>query len=916
MSWLSLNPISHPNADVIPHVHRRAEDSSPEFSCLHRALLRGALSLLLCFVLFGSAPAATFTVTSTADTGPGSLRFCMQDANGFAGPDIIEFAPGVTGTIHLTSPLPALLSPDGDGTEIRGETADDVLAGPDIIIDTSGAGGAGFVIQANACVIRGLEVENANIAVDVVGSMASMAQSNVIGGAAPREQNVLRSGVIGVRLLGDGAVSNIVVNNQIFSNSGSGIELRVGASFNSIESNFIFENNGDGILLLSDQAVDMHDNEIINNVVGLDPSGTGVLANMLSGIRLDGEIDPLYDNQVVQNVVAGNKLDGITVRGIKARNNTVALNHVGVDAAGTTALPNERHGVFVFEGAFDNVLGPGNVISANFGDGVRIEGMGSDRNSVEASIIGLDAPGGAGLGNGGNGVHLLGGAQDARVHDCVISANKANGVLIYGAGTDFHSVHDNFIGTGPGGFGAHPNGVAGQGGVLVWEGPTGCDVGPNNVVGSHGSIGQFGIKLLDASTSGHRVFDNVVGLDASQTNSLPNYDGIVDDGSPMNEIGPGNVVSGNVRWGVLVNDATDVSVVGNTIGTDAAQNTAFPNESGVYLSTGNCTVGGDPSAGLGNVICGNTAWGIEAHAGGSLFTGNVIQGNRIGENTSGVDMPNGDGGIWIGEGIRESLIGDPTNANLGNRILHNGPGSATFGQGVLVGDLGGGAQPRGIRILTNAISDNGTLGIELVAGANNGITPPNIVVSNTWQASGTTGLPGTISTVQVFHDGAEEGLTYLGETLSDAAGNWSLTFAVPAPATGNLTATNTAEWPVPSTVHTSEFSTPVAVDAVSDTRAERELPTTFSVDLSSANPTRGVASIAFAAPREAHLVARVFDVRGKLVREVANGALPAGVHQIVWDGMTSRGMPASSGRYFMDVRFDSRREVRRITLLR
>src|SRR6478736_9790205 len=74
-------------------------------------LLRGAFYLLLllavCVIPFalgqrtsakGNRPATTITVTNTNDSGPGSLRQAVADANDG---DTIEFA--VTGTIGLTT---------------------------------------------------------------------------------------------------------------------------------------------------------------------------------------------------------------------------------------------------------------------------------------------------------------------------------------------------------------------------------------------------------------------------------------------------------------------------------------------------------------------------------------------------------------------------------------------------------------------------------------------------------------------------------------------------------------------------------------------------------------------------------------------------------------------------------------------
>src|SRR5438067_13661342 len=61
--------------------------------------------LLAALALAGarSAGAATFTVGNTSDSGAGSLRQAILDANGAAGADTILFGSGVTGTITLTS---------------------------------------------------------------------------------------------------------------------------------------------------------------------------------------------------------------------------------------------------------------------------------------------------------------------------------------------------------------------------------------------------------------------------------------------------------------------------------------------------------------------------------------------------------------------------------------------------------------------------------------------------------------------------------------------------------------------------------------------------------------------------------------------------------------------------------------------
>ena len=49
--------------------------------------------------------AATFTVTNTGDSGAGSLRQAILDANAHAGADVVRFATGLHGTISLSGEL-------------------------------------------------------------------------------------------------------------------------------------------------------------------------------------------------------------------------------------------------------------------------------------------------------------------------------------------------------------------------------------------------------------------------------------------------------------------------------------------------------------------------------------------------------------------------------------------------------------------------------------------------------------------------------------------------------------------------------------------------------------------------------------------------------------------------------------------
>ena len=75
----------------------------------------------------------TFAVTSLADSGPGSLRQAIVDANSSPGADTIEFADGLSGEIELTSGQLSIdddieiVGPGADQLTISGEEATRVI---------------------------------------------------------------------------------------------------------------------------------------------------------------------------------------------------------------------------------------------------------------------------------------------------------------------------------------------------------------------------------------------------------------------------------------------------------------------------------------------------------------------------------------------------------------------------------------------------------------------------------------------------------------------------------------------------------------------------------------------------------------------------------------------------------------------
>ena len=80
------------------------------------------------------------------------------------------------------------------------------------------------------------------------------------------------------------------------------------------------------------------------------------------------------------------------------------------------------------------------------------------------------------------------------------------------------------------------------------------------------------------------------------------------------------------------------------------------------------------------------------------------------------------------------------------------------------------------------------------------------------------------------------------------------------------------------------------------------------------NPSRAGTSCDFVVPQSGRVSIAVFDVHGRLVRELASGWRPAGHHSVSWDGADSRGARAPAGLYVVELSAGRDHSTRKITL--
>lgn len=541
---------------------------------------------------------------------------------------------------------------DSYNTHIGGTNplARNIISGSDRHGITSGDGSGGsHVIEGNYI---GTDVSGTVPISNLWSGISLGVPDCLIGGTNSASRNVISGNREGIFIAGTNASHTKIYGNYIgtdaigASDMGNDFGVQIQAASQceigkkgAAGGNVISANRSGGISLFGGS----YSNLIVNNYIGTDAAGTGILGNH-SGISIAHSRSITVGGSFSErNIIAGNTSSGISSD--YSTGLVVRSNYIGIDV-NQAPMSNAEYGVRFRQVAEFDIGGTlglhGNMIGNSGLDGINLSLC--TNGYVRRNYVGLTGLSAAG--NMRDGLQISGSAQ-LQLRDNTITSSGENGVYI-NQGVNL-TLANNYIGTDS--MGATGLGNAGKGiyitSLSLSNTIGGTDGMSGNIISGNGSSG---IQLNGTEVQYTLIAGNKIGTDFSGTGALGNENiGVALSGSSFTMIGgtntgAGNIISCNDGSGILIGGAGSCSniVQGNIIGADVTGTLALPNtEGGIFLGSAvsNTLIGGT-EGGAGNTIAFNRERGVLVYDGGAgTSKGNAILGNRIRRNESlGIDL--------------------------------------------------------------------------------------------------------------------------------------------------------------------------------------------------------------------------------------------------------------------------------------
>ncbi|MBC8095807.1 MAG: right-handed parallel beta-helix repeat-containing protein, partial [Akkermansiaceae bacterium] len=324
-------------------------------------------ALMAWLVVATSLSAATFNVSITNDSGAGSFRQAITDANASPGADVVAFNIVSGGlTISLASALPEISEP----LTVDGTTQPGFVGSPIIELNGTSAGAAadGLKIATSNSVIRSLVINR------FLGEGIE-----IINGAS----NTIAGCYVGLNRTGLTDQGN-TINGILITNAANNTIGGLAAA----DRNYIAGNGQSGVNIGGSSTAT--NNVLLGNFIGLNLSGAAIV-NSADGVRVNAP-KSLIGGSVAgsRNIISGNTGQGIEITSAGA-GTIVRGNYIGADSTGTADRGNSLDGILI---SVSGVIiggtnaGDGNLISGNNGDGIELSGATASNSLVAGNIIG------------------------------------------------------------------------------------------------------------------------------------------------------------------------------------------------------------------------------------------------------------------------------------------------------------------------------------------------------------------------------------------------------------------------------------------------------------------------------------------------------------------------------------------------